>query len=143
MKGDGRPPPAPPRTRAPQALETQLSDPTTPAATEDAADRDPLAQAAHEVGDRWSLLIVDAAAKGVSRFDDFHRDLNVARNILSSRLRRLVELDILHKRPVREGARRMEYALTDKGLALETTLSSMRAWAVEWAIETGAEALGE
>lgn len=94
---------------------------------------DPLTDAVEEIGDRWMILIVGAAFGGTSRFDDFQRELNVARNILSNRLRRLVDLDILQKRPVREGARRMQYALTDKGRALSETLNDMRRWGDAWA----------
>lgn len=93
---------------------------------------DHLADAVEEIGDRWMILIVSAAFEGTSRFDDFQRDLSVARNILSNRLRRLVELDILQKRPVRDGARRMQYALTEKGAALRATLEDMRHWAQDW-----------
>jgi len=93
---------------------------------------DPLAFAVEEIGDRWMILIVSAAFDGTSRFDDFQRDLSVARNILSNRLRRLVDLDILQKRPVSEGARRMQYALTDKGRALRLTLEGMRNWGDDW-----------
>ena len=91
-----------------------------------------LARAVDEVGDRWSLLIVWAAAHGTSRFDDFHRDLNVARNILSNRLRRLVDIGVLEKRPVREGARRMEYALTAKGRALREVLERLLDGGAVW-----------
>lgn len=94
--------------------------------------RDPLVRAAAEIGDRWSLLIIWASTNGVSRFDDFHRDLHVARNILASRLRRLVDLGILEKRPVREGARRKEYALTEKGEALGRALEALRDWGGRW-----------
>lgn len=93
---------------------------------------DPLFRAAEQVGDRWTLLIVAAAAAGTSRFDDFHRDLNVARNILSNRLRRLVDLGVLRRQPVREGGRRMEYALTDKGEALSRALARLREWGADW-----------
>lgn len=78
------------------------------------------------------ILIIWAAFNGTSRFDDFQRDLSVARNILSNRLRRLVDQGILQKRPVREGARRMQYALTEKGSALRDTLDGMRDWGDNW-----------
>lgn len=93
---------------------------------------DPLSSAVEQIGDRWMILIIGAAFGGTSRFDDFQRELSVARNILSNRLRRLVDLGILQKRPVREGARRMQYALTDKGHALRETLDGMREWGDEW-----------
>lgn len=99
-----------------------------------------LSRAVEEIGDRWSLLIVWAAAGGTSRFDDFHRDLSVARNILSNRLRRLTDLGILEKRPVRDGARRMEYALTGKGAALRDVLERLVRWGEAWTRATEAEA---
>ena len=105
----------------------------------DDLSEDPIARAAAQVGDRWSLLIIWAAANGVSRFDDFHRELNVARNILSSRLRRLVDLGILEKRPVREGARRKEYTLTRKGLDLRGALTELREWGGTWRTDIAAE----
>ncbi|MDF2233043.1 helix-turn-helix domain-containing protein [Albimonas sp. CAU 1670] len=102
--------------------------PLEPGGDADAA----LSRAVEEIGDRWSLLIVWAAAGGTSRFDDFHRDLSVARNILSNRLRRLTDLGILEKRPVRDGARRMEYALTRKGAALRDVLDRLVRWGEVW-----------
>jgi DNA-binding HxlR family transcriptional regulator len=104
---------------------------------------DPLCDAVEEIGDRWMILIIGAAFGGTSRFDDFQRELNVARNILSNRLRRLVDLEILQKRPVREGARRMQYALTDKGHALRETLQDMRDWGDAWAAARRGEGEGE
>ena len=103
---------------------------------ESALADDPMTETAAQVGDRWTMLIVWAAANGVTRFDDFHRDLHVARNILSNRLRKLVDLRIVEKRPVREGGRRMEYALTDKGLALRDALDSLREWGRNWPAES-------
>lgn len=92
----------------------------------------PMMAAIDEVGDRWSLLIIWAAANDVSRFDDFQRTLNVARNILSNRLRRLVECGVLQKRPVREGARRMSYQLTSKGEALLPAIRQIGDWGQRW-----------
>ena len=55
----------------------------------------PVARSVDLVGDRWSLLIVRDAFDGVHRFGDIQRSLGVARNILSDRLRKLVEAGIL------------------------------------------------
>lgn len=110
-----------------------MSDPSISRRAGPKPNGDPLADAVEEIGDRWMILIVGAAFGGISRFDDFQRELNVARNILSNRLRRLVDQGILHKRPVREGARRMQYALTEKGHALRGTLDGMRDWGDAWA----------
>lgn len=86
-----------------------------------------------DVGDGWSLLIIWAALQGVTRFDAFQSRLGVARNILSNRLTRLVEEGLLEKTPVREGARRLEYRLTEKGHALSGALDELGRWSDTWA----------
>lgn len=86
-----------------------------------------------QIGDAWTLTILWASYSGVTRFDDYQRALGVARNILSNRLRRLVELGVLEKRPVRDGARRLEYRLTPKGLELRGPLSAIHQWGARWA----------
>ena len=65
------------------------------------------------IGERWTLLILREAFFGKKRFEEFQKSLGIARNILSSRLNRLVSEGILEKRPVE--ARRFEYVLTQKG----------------------------
>ena len=67
----------------------------------------PLSGAVEQIGDAWMLMILWSSYEGVTRFDDYQRRLGVARNILSNRLRRLVDQGILEKRPVRDGARRL------------------------------------
>ncbi len=94
--------------------------------------RCPLSDAVDQIGDAWMLMILWTSFEGVSRFDDYQRQLGVARNILSNRLRRLVELGILEKRPVREGARRLEYRVTAKGEELRAPLSDLRRWGARW-----------
>ncbi|MGB0498560.1 MAG: winged helix-turn-helix transcriptional regulator [Rubricella sp.] len=86
------------------------------------------------IGDRWTLLIIWASLNGITRFDDYQRQLGVARNILSTRLRRLVDLGILVKRPVHEGARRLEYRVTPKGLDLRPALEQIENWGRKWQV---------
>ena len=95
--------------------------------------RCPLGDAVEQIGDAWMLMILWVSFEGVSRFDDYQRQLGVARNILSNRLRRLVELGILEKKPVREGARRLEYRITAKGEELRGPLADLRRWGSRWA----------
>lgn len=87
----------------------------------------PVARAVDLVGDRWSLLIVRDAADGTRSFTDFQRGLGVARNILTDRLRRLVDHGVLRRRTAASG-RRQEYVLTDAGEALFTVLVALRQW---------------
>ena len=100
--------------------------------------RCPLADAVDQIGDAWMLMILWTSFEGVSRFDDYQRQLGVARNILSNRLRRLVDLGILEKRPVREGARRLEYRVTAKGEELRAPLGDLRRWGARWSQRGGA-----
>ena len=60
------------------------------------------------VGEWWSLLIIRDAFLGVTRFDDFQARLGISRNILTQRLNRLVEHEILKRvgvPPHRQGPR--------------------------------------
>lgn len=105
------------------------------------ANDTPLVRAINEIGDGWMLLIIWAAGRGVSRFDEFQRELGVARNILAERLRRLVDRGLLEKTPISEGARRMEYRLTPKGAALSGALEALHGWGEEWVGRTPGDQL--
>jgi len=92
-------------------------------------DRDcPLARAMGEIGDGWMLLTLWSALNGHTRFEAMQEKLGVARNILSNRLRRLVELELLERRPISDGSRRCEYVPTDKAARLREPLMILRAW---------------
>ena len=83
-------------------------------------------------GDRWSLLILRDAHLGVRRFDEFRRDLGIARNVLADRLDRLVEAGILERRRYVERPPRDEYPLTDKGKDLLDVLLALWRWGDRW-----------
>ena len=87
-----------------------------------------MTDAVRQIGDSWTLLIIWAALRGITRFDTFQRRLGVARNILSNRLARLVDEGILEKRPVHAGARRLEYRITPKGEELRPVLDMIEEW---------------
>ena len=87
----------------------------------------PVARALDVMGDRWSLLIVRDAFDGVRRFSDFQRNLGVARNILSERLRRLVDGGILVMQPASDSAYQ-EYVLSEQGKALFPVVVALRQW---------------
>lgn len=80
------------------------------------------------IGDRWSLLIVQDALRGVCRFDEFQRSLGVARNILSVRLKALVADGILDRIPIGIGNKRAKYCPTTKGLGLAAVLMALNQW---------------
>jgi DNA-binding HxlR family transcriptional regulator len=78
------------------------------------------------VGERWTFLILRDLFRGLHRFDEIQDDLGIARNILTLRLRRLLEEGVVETRPYR-GPRgvRDAYYLTEKGKALHPILLSM------------------
>jgi len=80
------------------------------------------------IGERWTMLVLREAFLRVRRFDDFQRNIGVARNILSDRLRTLVEHEILERRQYQERPPRFEYPLTERGLDLYPILISLMEW---------------
>jgi DNA-binding HxlR family transcriptional regulator len=87
------------------------------------------------IGERWTILILRDIFLGVRRFEDLQRDLGVARNILQTRLERLVESGIVRKRPYQERPVRHEYRLTEKGADLWPVLVALLKWGDRYAIE--------
>ena len=89
------------------------------------------------VGERWSLLIIRDVLLGVRRFDALQADLGVARNVLQTRLERLVAEGILEKRLYQERPKRYEYVLTEKGLDLWPTIVALLQWGNKYAAPHG------
>jgi len=87
-----------------------------------------IAKSLEVIGERWTLLIVRDVMNGNRRFGELQRSLGVARNVLSSRLQRLVEEGILERRAYQESPPRYEYFLTEKGLDLWPSLIALLAW---------------
>jgi hypothetical protein len=72
-----------------------------------------MARAMEVVGDRWSILILREAYYGVKRFDEFEYYIGIASNILSTRLKKLIDAGVMARVPLPEHAGRYEYVLTD------------------------------
>lgn len=83
------------------------------------------------LGDRWSLLIVrDLMVRGCRTFKDFqHSGERIASNILSQRLRQLEAANIVVAERDASDARRVNYALTEKGIDLAPVLLELLIWA--------------
>jgi DNA-binding HxlR family transcriptional regulator len=80
------------------------------------------------IGDRWSLLILRDAFRGVRRFDELAADLGIARNLLADRLQKLVDHGILVKQPYQQRPVRYEYRLSAKGIDLSPALVALMRW---------------
>ena len=78
-------------------------------------DACPIARSLNAIGDWWSMLIIREAWFGVSRFGEFQKKLGLARNILTVRLRALIDQGILTTAPASDGSAYLDYLLTPKG----------------------------
>jgi DNA-binding HxlR family transcriptional regulator len=96
-----------------------------------------IAAALEVVGERWSLLIVREVFLGVRRFDEMQSDLGIARNVLHTRLTRLVENGVLERRLYQEHPQRHEYFLTEKGIDLWPTVVALMRWGDEHVSRAG------
>ena len=89
----------------------------------------PVARSLDAIGDGWSLLIVRDAFDGLRRFGEFQKNLGMAKNILSDRLRTLTAHGILEAAPASDGSAYQEYVLTEKGRGLFPVIVGLRQWA--------------
>ncbi len=88
-----------------------------------------LATALDRVGDRWSLLLVEALLAAPRRFNELSEAVpGIAPNILSDRLRRLERAGVVVATPYSRRPVRMEYALTADGRELAGALRLLADW---------------
>ena len=99
-----------------------------PAMTEP-APRSALGEALERVGDRWTLLVVEALLDGARRFGDLQRDVpGIAPNILTQRLRHLEREALVVARAYSERPPRFVYELTGAGAELAGALRLLADW---------------
>ena len=89
----------------------------------------PVARGLESVGDAWSILILRDAHVGLSRFDQFRKNLGIAPTMLTKRLGALTDAGLLEKRIYSERPPREEYVLTDAGRDFLPVLLLIGAWA--------------
>jgi DNA-binding HxlR family transcriptional regulator len=92
----------------------------------------PVARALDVIGDWWSLLIIRDALLGRRRFGEFQKSLGLAKNILTTRLRTLVDRGILKLAPASDGSAYQEYVPTPKGHGIFPILVALRQWSEEF-----------
>jgi len=92
----------------------------------------PVARSLDVIGDWWSLLIIRDAFVGLRRFGEFQKSLGLAKNILTVRLRTLVDQGILKTAPASDGSAYQEYVLTEKGRGVFPILVALRQWNEEF-----------
>jgi len=93
------------------------------------------------VGDGWSLLIVRDAFEGLTRFGEFQKSLGLAKNILSTRLRDLVQYGVFKVVPSSDGSPYNAYVLTEKGQGLRPVLVALGEWGEKFFLAAGDDPL--
>lgn len=89
------------------------------------------------LGEQWTMLIVRDAFFGVRNFDDFQRSLGIARNVLATRLAKLVDEGILSRRVSEQDRRKVEYRLTAKGRDLFPLIVALGQWGAKHLARNG------
>ena len=84
-----------------------------------------IARALEVLGERWTLLILREVLLGRRRFEEIRRNTGVATNILSDRLRTLVEHGVLERREAADGT---EYVPTRKAIDANPVLVALLQW---------------
>jgi len=97
----------------------------------------PVARALEVLGDRWALMILRDAFDGLRRFSEFQKNLGLAKNILASRLKLLVESGLLALQPASDGSAYKEYVLTEKGRSVFPLVIALRQWGEQFLFEAG------
>jgi DNA-binding HxlR family transcriptional regulator len=106
----------------------------------DAAGNSALDVAMARVGDRWTLLVVDALLDGPRRFKELEAAVpGLAPNVLSARLRRLERGGLIAAAPYSDRPTRYEYRVTEQGRELAGALRLLARWGAR---ATGGEAEG-
>lgn len=100
--------------------------------TRDALASSTLSHGLALLGDRWIVAVILGAFLGVRRFEDWQARLGIPRDTLTDRLKTLIELGILRRRPYQEWPVRHAYHLTAKGLALYDHVLMMWVWERRW-----------
>ena len=90
-----------------------------------------------KVGDRWTLLVIEALLDGPRRFRDLQDEVaGIAPNTLSSRLKALESDGLTIARTYSERPPRYEYTLTTAGKELAGAISLLTAWGSRHSDET-------
>lgn len=88
-----------------------------------------LGEALTRVGDRWTLLVIEALLEGPRRFGDLQADVpGIAPNILTQRLRHLEREALVVSRAYSERPPRFVYELTSAGADLAGALRLLADW---------------
>ncbi|MGG7620624.1 winged helix-turn-helix transcriptional regulator [Robertmurraya sp. GLU-23] len=81
---------------------------------------------------RWTGLIIYQLLGGPQRFCSLESSIGVSGRVLSERLKDLENEGIVNREVFPETPVRIEYSLTDKGVALEPLMRDIEKWSQSW-----------
>jgi DNA-binding HxlR family transcriptional regulator len=87
------------------------------------------------LGDEWTLLIVQQALLGATRYGEFIERLPISNSVLTNRLRALTQDGLLVRTNYQERPVRAEYLISQRGRALWPVLLSIWEWERRWVPE--------
>ncbi len=91
------------------------------------------------IGRRWTGVILRALLGGAVRFSDVSGSIpGLSDRLLSERLKELEGEGIVRRTVFPETPVRIEYTLTEKGLALSQTIDDISCWAERWGTSSAA-----
>ncbi|MGV9247208.1 winged helix-turn-helix transcriptional regulator [Streptomyces sp. NPDC003710] len=95
------------------------------------------------LGNRWSLALIGAAFRGVTRFADFERTLSAPPALIADRIKAFMAIEVLGA--TRNAVRPdwAEYRLTEKGRAFFPVIATALHWGQSWFLATEGPALVE
>ncbi|CCW15831.1 Transcriptional regulator, HxlR family [Sphingobium indicum BiD32] len=82
--------------------------------------------------DSWSFAVLQEMFLGVRRFDDFQRNLQISRSVLTRRLNHLFEQNIIRREVYQTQPVRYEYRLTDRGMDMYAIFVALQRWGEQW-----------
>ena len=96
-------------------------------------DRQPFLHDAIDIlGDRWTYLVLIAIFYGIRRYGELNQALRISTNVLSDRLMRLMQAQILRHVKTNERWNAHEYVFTEKGFDLFPVMASLLRWGERW-----------
>lgn len=84
------------------------------------------------IGKRWTGLIIYQLMNGPMRFCEIESSIPISGRLLSERLKDLEKLGIVSRQVFSEVPVRVEYSLTEKGLALNPVMKELQTWALKY-----------
>jgi DNA-binding HxlR family transcriptional regulator len=97
----------------------------------------PFTRAIGTIGNKWKPIIINVIGTRSIRFGQLDAIVpNISRKVLTEQLKELEEDGLLQRLAYKEIPPRVEYSLSEKGLAFLPILESIKEWNIKYEIAT-------